>query len=145
MRKYNKFKKYTICDVIGCLDLVYANGLCKNHYAEIRRKGEIEQNWYDTKTTDLKNAYNIPIYQTLDFDKKDIMNRIYLYISCLDPFNKYILFLRFGLYDKNEKTLKEIADIFNVTIERIRQREGKALRQIRYLIKYDKKTVEDFI
>ena len=38
--------------------------------------------------------------------------------------------MRFGLDDGREKTLKEIGDTFNLTRERIRQIEVKALRKL---------------
>ena len=38
--------------------------------------------------------------------------------------------MRFGLDDGQEKTLKEIGDAFNLTRERIRQIEVKALKKL---------------
>ena len=43
-----------------------------------------------------------------------------------------MLRLRFGLYDGHEYTLEEIGQKFGGTRERIRQIEGKALRQLRH-------------
>ena len=40
--------------------------------------------------------------------------------------------LRFGLYDGHEHTLEEVGKIFNVTRERIRQIEAKALRKLKH-------------
>lgn len=42
-----------------------------------------------------------------------------------------VLKLRFGLIDGKERTLEEVGRIFNVTRERIRQIEAKALRKLR--------------
>ncbi|MGB3863888.1 MAG: sigma factor-like helix-turn-helix DNA-binding protein, partial [Candidatus Aminicenantaceae bacterium] len=42
-----------------------------------------------------------------------------------------ILKMRFGLGDGNEHTLEEVGQQFNVTRERIRQIEEKALRKLR--------------
>jgi RNA polymerase primary sigma factor len=43
-----------------------------------------------------------------------------------------VLKLRYGLDDGRMKTLEEIGQIFNVTRERIRQIEAKALRKLRH-------------
>jgi len=43
-----------------------------------------------------------------------------------------VLRLRFGLYDGRTRTLEEVGREFNVTRERIRQIEGKALRKLRH-------------
>jgi len=45
---------------------------------------------------------------------------------------KRILQLRFGLKDGHPRTLEEVGKEFNVTRERIRQIEGKALRKLRH-------------
>ena len=44
-----------------------------------------------------------------------------------------ILRLRFGLYDGKEYTLEQVGKKFNVTRERIRQIESKAIRKLKYL------------
>jgi len=45
---------------------------------------------------------------------------------------KKVLQLRFGLRDGRARTLEEVGREFNVTRERIRQIEGKALRKLRH-------------
>ena len=45
---------------------------------------------------------------------------------------KEVIELRFGLEDGRARTLEEIGDIFNLTRERIRQIEGKALERLRH-------------
>ncbi len=42
-----------------------------------------------------------------------------------------ILKLRFGFYDNRIKTLEEVSKIFNISLERVRQLEAKALRDLR--------------
>lgn len=49
----------------------------------------------------------------------------------LTPREKDIILLRFGLYDGDCRTLEEVASEFNITRERIRQIEMKALRKLR--------------
>jgi len=48
---------------------------------------------------------------------------------------KRVLQLRFGLKDGHARTLEEVGREFNVTRERIRQIEGKALRKLRHPIR----------
>ena len=43
-----------------------------------------------------------------------------------------VLILRFGLKDGRSRTLEEVGKEFNVTRERIRQIEAKALRKLRH-------------
>ncbi len=50
----------------------------------------------------------------------------------LSPREAQVLRLRFGLSDGNEYTLEEVGQKFGLTRERIRQIEGKALRQLRH-------------
>ena len=53
-------------------------------------------------------------------------------ISSLTPREKRIVQLRFGLEDGRARTLEEVGKVFNVTRERIRQIEAKALRKLRH-------------
>ena len=50
-----------------------------------------------------------------------------------------VLCYRFGLIDHKARTLQEIGEKFDVSRERIRQIEGKALRRLRILISRDPK------
>lgn len=50
----------------------------------------------------------------------------------LTPREEKVLRLRFGLDDGRTRTLEEVGREFNVTRERIRQIEAKALRKMRH-------------
>ncbi len=52
-------------------------------------------------------------------------------ISTLSAREQMVLRLRFGLDDNHPRTLEEVGVIFNVTRERIRQIEAKAIRKLR--------------
>ena len=53
-------------------------------------------------------------------------------LDTLTPREKKVLILRFGLIDGRQRTLEEVGKEFNVTRERIRQIEAKALRKLRH-------------
>ncbi|WP_036479833.1 RNA polymerase sigma factor RpoD [Myxosarcina sp. GI1] len=53
-------------------------------------------------------------------------------LDTLSPRERDVLRLRYGLDNGRMKTLEEIGQIFNVTRERIRQIEAKALRKLRH-------------
>ncbi|MCI6649003.1 MAG: RNA polymerase sigma factor RpoD [Lachnospiraceae bacterium] len=53
-------------------------------------------------------------------------------LDTLTPREKKVLILRFGLEDGRGRTLEEVGKEFNVTRERIRQIEAKALRKLRH-------------
>ena len=52
-------------------------------------------------------------------------------LDTLTPREKKVLELRFGMADGHSRTLEEVGKEFNVTRERIRQIEAKALRKLR--------------
>ena len=54
-----------------------------------------------------------------------------------------VLILRFGLEEGRPRTLEEVGEIFNVTRERIRQIEAKALRKLRHPTR--SKKLKDFL
>ncbi len=60
---------------------------------------------------------------------KDKMNEV---LSTLTDRERKVLIRRFGLLDGKPKTLEEVGFEFNVTRERIRQIEAKALRKMRH-------------
>ena len=51
-------------------------------------------------------------------------------LRVLTPREEKILKMRFGIDEKESHTLEEVGEVFNVTRERIRQIEGKALRKL---------------
>ena len=53
-------------------------------------------------------------------------------LSTLTPREEEVLKLRFGLKDGRTRTLEEVGKVFNITRERIRQIEAKALRKLRH-------------
>jgi RNA polymerase primary sigma factor len=64
-------------------------------------------------------------------------------LSTLTPREEKVLRLRFGLEDGRTRTLEEVGREFNVTRERIRQIEAKALRKLRHPSR--SKKLKDFL
>ena len=64
-------------------------------------------------------------------------------LSTLTPREAKVLRLRFGLEDGRSRTLEEVGKEFNVTRERIRQIEAKALRKLRHPSR--SKKLKDFL
>ena len=64
-------------------------------------------------------------------------------LSTLTPSEEKVLKLRFGIEDGRTRTLEEVGKEFNVTRERIRQIEAKALRKLRHPSR--SKKLKDFL
>lgn len=64
-------------------------------------------------------------------------------LDSLTPREAMVLRLRFGLVDGRARTLEEVGGVFNVTRERIRQIEAKALRKLRHPSR--SKKLKDFL
>ncbi|MBR5424483.1 MAG: RNA polymerase sigma factor RpoD [Clostridia bacterium] len=72
-----------------------------------------------------------------------LKKEIALALSTLTPREAKVLTLRFGLEDGHQRTLEEVGKEFNVTRERIRQIEAKALRKLRHPNR--SKRLKDFV
>lgn len=70
-----------------------------------------------------------PEHQTAFSLLKEQLNEV---LSTLTPREEKVLRLRFGLDDGRTRTLEEVGKEFDVTRERIRQIEAKALRKLRH-------------
>lgn len=64
-------------------------------------------------------------------------------LKTLTPREEKVLRLRFGIEDGHARTLEEVGKVFNVTRERIRQIEAKALRKLRHPSR--SKKLKDFL
>lgn len=61
-----------------------------------------------------------------------LKEKLIMVLSSLTPREEKVIRLRYGLDDGKPKTLEEVGKEFNVTRERIRQIEAKALRKLRH-------------
>ena len=67
-----------------------------------------------------------------------LMDKLDEILSSLTPREEAVLRMRFGLGSETDYTLEEVGTRFNVTRERIRQIEAKALRKLRHPIRSGK-------
>ncbi len=90
---------------------------------------------YNLNNTD---AMNMATYYNGEYDNieeklleelsnEDLIHRL---ISGLDPKERKILILRYGLEDGKMRTLQEVGDIFGLTRERVRQIESKIIKKV---------------
>ncbi len=85
----------------------------------------------DTHLADFIEDKNIltPQDSAIYEDLVENLNRI---LSTLSPKEERVVRMRFGLGEKQDHTLEEVGQMFEVTRERIRQIEAKALRKLRH-------------
>ena len=74
---------------------------------------------------DAENPYDMTAFSLL----REKLGNV---LETLTPREREVLNLRFGLKDGYSRTLEEVGQFFNVTRERIRQIEAKALRKMRH-------------
>ncbi|MBR6366571.1 MAG: RNA polymerase sigma factor RpoD [Lachnospiraceae bacterium] len=72
-----------------------------------------------------------------------LREQIDMLLSDLKERERQVIILRFGLEDGHPRTLEEVGQVFNVTRERIRQIEAKALRKLRNPVR--SKRIKDFL
>jgi len=105
----------------------------------------LEKNvWEDKYTTDTVKAIlggNIAqlegaVYESAEkpedqLNKKDLRAMLLQGLESLTPREKQVVLLRFGLDESREHTLEEVAQVMDITRERVRQIEAKAFRKLR--------------
>lgn len=79
------------------------------------------------------------VYMTKSLLRKDIESVLHT----LNPRERDVMRLRYGFVDGKPKTLEEVGVIFQVTRERIRQIENKALRKLKQPTR--NKSLRDYI
>jgi RNA polymerase primary sigma factor len=85
-----------------------------------REEQTLQDSLRDERTTDAAEAV----------DKYLLKERIAELLRCLAPRDREVIELRFGLRDGQPRTLKEVADIYGISRERIRQVETRCLRKL---------------
>jgi len=67
-----------------------------------------------------------------EITRKEMIEKVYKVLDTLSKREAKVLKMRFGLNHFEQKTLEEISEYFDISSERIRQIENKALRKIRH-------------
>ncbi|MGV3525886.1 MAG: RNA polymerase sigma factor RpoD [Candidatus Sericytochromatia bacterium] len=85
----------------------------------------------DSKLSDFieDSEMDTPVHSVTQELLRDDLDEV---LKTLSEREREVLSLRFGLGDGNPRTLEEVGQHFNVTRERIRQIEAKALRKLRH-------------
>lgn len=85
----------------------------------------------DSKLGDFIEDKNIQ--SPIDYTNKSLLrDELQSIMGELTPREQKVLILRYGLGDNHPRTLEEVGKEFNVTRERIRQIEAKAIRKLRH-------------
>jgi RNA polymerase primary sigma factor len=85
----------------------------------------------DTHLSDLLEDRNTPVPQeSVIF--RDLMEHLNSILSTLTPKEERVIRMRFGIGERQDHTLEEVGQVFDVTRERIRQIEAKALKKLKH-------------
>lgn len=123
---YKHYNDYTEQNILDALDRAPITGhLIPQHYIE----DDITYETVDPETIELlierSTAENI--YEAAEF--KEVVKNV---LDSLTRRERKILRLRFGIGMNHDYTLEEIGKIMDLTRERIRQLEARALRKMRH-------------
>ena len=99
----------------------------------------------DDEDTSLASLIDDDMFDTPEaaYNKVEIVNTLESVLSTLDEREATIIKMRFGLDGKGSRTLGEVGETLNLSKERIRQLEAKALRKLRHPSRAKK--LRDFI
>lgn len=85
----------------------------------------------DTHLSDLIEDKNTPVPQE-SVILRDLMEQLNNILSTLTPKEERVIRMRFGIGERYDHTLEEVGQVFEVTRERIRQIEAKALKKLKH-------------
>ena len=97
-----------------------------------RQNISLSDKYFDNDVTEIGDRIKDNLSPSVEYEmiKGSIENQIREIIKGLDEKEALVLKLRFGLADDKTHTLQEIGDKLNLTRERIRQIEKKAMRKL---------------
>ena len=97
-----------------------------------RQNVSLSDKYFDDDSTEIGDKIKDTLSPSVEYEiiKGSIENQIREILKGLDEKEAFVLKLRFGLADDKTHTLQEIGDILNLTRERIRQIEKKAMHKL---------------
>ena len=97
-----------------------------------RQNVSLSDKYFDDDTTEIGDKIKDTFSPSVEYEiiKGSIESQIREILKGLDEKEAFVLKLRFGLADDKTHTLQEIGDKLNLTRERIRQIEKKAMRKL---------------
>jgi len=97
-----------------------------------RQNVSLSDKYFDDDSTEIGDKIKDTLSPSVEYEiiKGSIENQIREILKGLDEKEAFVLKLRFGLADDKTHTLQEIGDKLNLTRERIRQIEKKAMRKL---------------
>ena len=126
------------------IELMVSNGEITNDYAiKLRNIFKYIGTSYEkvTENNDIINNNSDDLDSIVEFES--LQTELNNVIDTLDPREASVIRLRFGLIDGKMRTLEEVAKIFGLTGERIRQIEAKSLRKLRHPTRSNK--IKEFL
>ena len=117
--------------IAASADLGCSSATIRNELAELVAMGYLEQPHTSAGRVPTPLGYRMYVNELMEV------------LDTLTPREKKVLELRFGIVDGRTRTLEEVGKEFNVTRERIRQIEAKALRKLRHPSR--SKKLKDFL
>jgi len=84
----------------------------------------------DTTMVDLIQDFNAELQDEVA-SRSEVLSNIQLLLDDLDPREREVINLRYGLQDNQPRTLDDVASALDLTRERIRQIEQRSLRKLK--------------
>ncbi|HHY81851.1 MAG TPA: sigma-70 family RNA polymerase sigma factor [Clostridiales bacterium] len=99
----------------------------------------------EDEDSELSNFVKDDISQSIEeqIEQKELKHIVKELLNTITPKEQKVLKLRYGIEDNRQRTLEEVGKEFNVTRERIRQIEARALRKLRHPSR--SKLLKDFV
>jgi RNA polymerase sigma factor (sigma-70 family) len=125
-KKYKTLMHYREREVIGSLGLLPLSGdFTPTYFVE-------EESSYETINPEEIEELTEYFGPEEIFEENQLKNTMKYLLDSLTPRESKILQFRFGINTITEFSLEQVASMFSVTRERIRQLEAKALRKMRH-------------
>jgi RNA polymerase nonessential primary-like sigma factor len=121
-------------DIADQLDIPF-HQIFPDDYLNLLERGGMKLPLFIVKDIDVSmlSQSDTPLLEPPDIqlEEKELNNYLQSLIGELPPIEREIIELRYGLNNGESQSLKEVADKFHITGERVRQIEARALSRLR--------------